>query len=148
MKISLREFQRHFHRYKSQECEVFGVKGDPVGNWVPVVVTVALEEEIEEEEEENDSQSALEDTEKVKRFSELKASFGVPLAPRVTLSDKPVGSERGMTATLTEEAPRCLKCGGIAVGKAQTANESGEVDDYYVCGRCVKFYKLRLNGHI
>ena len=78
----------------------------------------------------------------------MKASFDVRVAPATELSDKSVGSERGMAVTLSDNVPRCLKCGGIAVGKAQTANESGEVDDFFVCGRCVKFYKLRLNGHI
>jgi hypothetical protein len=42
----------------------------------------------------------------------------------------------------------CIKCGGGARRVVQTTNEVGEVDDFPVCERCIKAYKLSTNGCI
>ena len=36
MKVVLREFQRHMHRYLAMECVIYGTKGDIIGRWEPI----------------------------------------------------------------------------------------------------------------
>jgi len=54
MRVVLREFQRHMHRYLAIECEVCGTKGNYIGRWEPkkenksneVAVDILEEEEV------------------------------------------------------------------------------------------------------
>lgn len=54
MRVVLREFQRHMHKYLAIQCEVYGTKGNFIGRWEPIKGNRSNEEMVDILEEEED----------------------------------------------------------------------------------------------
>lgn len=161
-RISYREFQRGFCKYKMGEYLVYGRGGEVVGHWIPGgKVSDKLEEgDVEEEYEElgpevaadlSDKQEEMSDKEEMEKeekrrtFEALKERFGgdKPRGVSDNLSDIKL-SARSLSVMDEEEGKRCIRCGGMSDGVAQTEDSTGRIDDHPVCGGCAKRYKLKL----